>query len=889
MSYRRYVHRRQWDEERAREVETHLAEEIDANRARGMTPLEARRRAYIKFGNPAVIREEIWQMNSFVLIENLGRDLRYAIRQLLRSPGFAAIAVLTLALGIGVNTAVFSITNGLFFCSLHIHEENRVAQIGWEQKGNSWQPILSLPEYRELRDGTRNVFSAVIGERLSLTGVSAQGSKPERVLTSYVTGNYFQTLGVDPLLGRLFRPAEGVTPGADAVMVLSYVYWKEHFAGDPNIIGRKATVNGHPMTIIGVTPRDYHGLVTVLQTQIYLPLAMIVTVEQQPLATINKEDNRHMNLYGRLQPGVSRQQADATLAVLARRLAVEFPGSEKETELRTFPLYAGRLGDLDTQSTDLASGFFLGLAGLVLLLACVNVANLLLVRASVREREMVIRSALGAQRSRLIRQMMTESILLAVFGGAGGIGLGAWGSSMLSSVNLNTDLPVHFDFGFDWHVLVFSALIALLAGAVVGMVPAVRLARANLNLVLREGGRGVTAGSSRFRDALVMVQVGSALMLLIIAALFTRSLMESERASMGFNPAHVLLVTMDPSEIGYSGPQVRDFYRALLDRIRALPGVEAATIAGSAPMGLISNGVTTVSVSGYQPPPGQAAPGLAYNMIGSDYFRTLQVPLIEGRGFTDADQDSSPYVAIISKAMAKKYWPNRDPIGEHFSMSADPSHTMQVIGVANDVRYQGFSGPIDPYFYLPFLQHYSRSSLNTLEIRTAGDPSEFISEVGQSIHTMAPALPVFEVKTLHQALYSPNGLLLFQVAASLAWIMGTLGLILAIVGVYGVLSYVVSRRTAEIGVRMAMGAGRADILKIVYKQALWIVGIGLALGLAGAFAAAQLLGSMIVVSTTDSAAYLSVSAILAAIAMLACYIPARRAMLIEPVQALRAE
>jgi predicted permease len=889
MSLRRFLHRRHWDEERVREVEAHLAEEIDDNRARGMTPQEARRRAYIKFGNPTVIREEIWQMNSFVLIENLGRDLRYAIRQLLRSPGFATIAILTLGLGIGVNTAIFSITNGLFFSSLHIRDEGRVAEIGFEQKGDSWQPNLSMSEYRELRDGTLKVFSEVIGERIGLDGLNAQGSKPDRVLTSYVTGNYFHTLGVEPLLGRLFRPSEGVTPGSDPVMVVSYQYWKHYFAGNLNIIGRKVAVNNHPVTVIGVAPLNYRGLVTAPQAQVYLPAAMIVTVEDEPLATLNKEDNRNMHLFGRLQPGVSRQQADAALAVVARRLAAEHPGSEKDAALRTFPLYAGRLGDLDSQSIDMASSFFLGLAGLVLLLACVNVANLLLVRASVREREMVIRCALGAQRSRLIRQMMTESILLASLGGIAGIGLGAWGSSMLSSVNLHTDLPVHFDFGFDSHVFTFSVMIALLAGTVVGIVPAIRLARANLNLILREGGRGVAGGSSRFRDALVILQVGSALMLLIIAALFTRSLTESTHTNLGFNPANVLLLTMDPSEIGSKDAQTRDFYQEVLERIRSLPGVDSATIAGSTPMGLIGNGFDTVNVSGYHPPAGQAATSLSYNVIGPDYFRTLQISLVEGRAFTDVDKESGPYVGIISEAMAKKYWPNQNPIGKQFSMSSDPTHPMQVIGVVHDVRYQGFSGPIDSYFYVPFQQHYTGNSLNTLEIRTEGDPSGFISEVERSIHNMAPALPVFEVKTLHEALYSPNGLLIFQVAAGLAGIMGTLGLVLAVVGVYGVLSYVVSRRTAEIGVRMALGARRGDILKIVYRQGLWIVGIGLVLGLAGAFATAHLLGSMIVVSATDPATYLSVSAILAAIAMLACYIPARRAMHVEPMKALRAE
>ena len=890
MSLRRFLQRHDWDEERAREVEAHLAEEIDHNRARGLTPQEARRQAYIKFGNPTVVREEIRQMNSFVLIENLGRDLRYAARQLFRSRGFAAIAILTLALGIGVNTAIFSITNGLFFSSMHIRDEGRVVEMGFEQKGDSWQPNLSMPEYREVRDGTSNVFSAVIAERIYLDGLSAQGSKPDRVLSSYVTGNYFQMLGLEPFLGRLFRSSEGAIPGSDPVMVLSYEYWKEHFAGDPNIIGRQIAVNSYPVTVIGVAPRNFRGLVTAPQVQVYLPAAMIVSIDHEPLTTFNREDSRSKHLFGRLRPGVTRQQADAALAIVARRLAAEHPDSEKDAALRTFPLYAGRLGDLDSQSIYMTvSAFFLGLAGLVLLLACVNVANLLLVRASVREREMVIRSALGAQRSRLIRQMMTESLLLALLGGIAGVGLGAWGSSMLSSMNLNIDLPVHFDFGFDSHVVIFSVTIALLAGTVVGIVPAIRLASANLNLILREGGRGVAGGRSRFRDALVILQVGSALMLLIIAALFTRSLAESAHANLGFNSANVLLLTMDPSEIGYKDVQTRDFYQGLLEQVRALPGVDSATIAGSTPMGYVNSGFDTVTVSGDQPSAGQAAPSLNYNVIGPDYFRTMQISLDEGRGFTDVDKESSPYVGIVSAAMAKKYWPDQDPIGRQFSMSRDPTHPIQVIGVAHDVRYQGFSGPIDPYFYLPFQQHYATNSLNTLEIRTAGDPVEFISEVERSIHNIAPMLPVFEVKTLHESLYSPNGLLVFQVAAGLAGIMGTLGLILAVVGVYGVLSYVVSRRTAEIGIRMALGARRGDILRSVYRQGLWIVGIGLVFGLAGAFAIAHLLGSMIVVSATDPATYLSVSAILAAIAMLACYIPARRAMHVDPMKALRTE
>jgi len=617
-------------------------------------------------------------------------------------------------------------------------------------------------------------------------------------------------------------------------------------------------------------------------------LAMIVPIESTPLSEYNKPTNRNLRLYARLKPGVTKQQANATLEVVSRRLVAEQPVADKDIELASFPLWVGRNAGFDPQNAiGEVAWFFLGLAGMVLLLACVNVANLLLVRATVREREMVIRSALGAARSRLIRQMLTESILLAVCGGLAGIGLGLWGSHLLSSINLGTDLPLHFDFGFDWHVLAFSMVVAVAAGAVVGIVPALRLARANLNLVLREGGRGVAGGGHRFRDALVTVQVGSAMILLIIAGLFTRSLTQSEHAELGFNPSNVLTMMMDPGEIGYTDPRARDFYDQLLQRLRAEPGVKSATIAQIVPMGVVGNGGDAITVGGYQAPAGQSAAPVLYNLIATDYFSTLQIPMVQGRDFSAEDDESHPYAAIVSEAMVKKYWPRGDAIGRTFTMNSDPAHPLVVVGVARDARYQGFRQAMPPYFYIPFAQHYTGNSLETLEVRTEGDPGGMLPELERAINDMAPNLPVFDVKTLHQALYTPNGLLLFQIIATLAGVMGTLGLVLAIVGVYGVLSYVVSQRTSEIGVRMALGAGRGDILKIVYKQGMWIVGIGLAVGLAASFGIAHLLHSLIVVSPADPATYLGVSAMLAAIAMLACYIPARRAMYVEPMKALR--
>ena len=891
MSLRRYWRRRAWDEERSRELEAHLAHEIDDNVARGLSPQEARRQAYLKLGNPTAIREEIWKMNSLVSVEELGRDLRYAVRQLVHNPGFAAIAIVTLALGIGVNTAIFSMVNGMLFRSLHIESEAQVRVVGFRQKGGPYGAQMSVPEMRAIAEQTKGVFSAVFGSQYGLDGITMAGSQPDRLFTDYVTGNYFSALGVAPALGRFFKPGEGVTPGADPYLVLSYGYWKEHFGGDPGVIGRKVALDGTPVTIVGVAPKSYRGLNSILEVQAYVPLAMIVPIENTPVADFNNLTNLSMQVFGRLAPGLTPRKADAALAVVARDLSAAHPREERDAGMKTFSLEAGRLteGDLDQDNSfNVVSAIFLGLAGLVLLLACVNVANLLLVRATVREREMVIRSALGARRFRLIRQMLTESVLLALLGGVGGIALGLAGSRLLMSINLQTDLPIGFDFTFDWHVFVFSAVLAVAAGAVVGVVPAVRLARANLNLVLREGGRGIAGQGHKFRDALVMVQVGAALTLLVIAGLFLRSLRQSEHAELGFNPNNVLTMMMDPSEIGYNQRRSLEFYKEMLARVRNLPGVESATVAQSIPMGLIDNGSDTVTVEGYTTPPGQAPQPVGDNVIGTEYFRTLGIPLVEGRSFTDADDEKGAYVAIVSRAMAKKYWPHEDAIGRRFTMGYDPTHPMTVVGVVGDARYGTLAGATPAYFYVPDTQH-DWGTLMALEVRTESDPATMAPAVERAIHGMTPGLPLFEVTTLHQALYSPNGLLLYEVVAALAGVMGALGLVLAVVGVYGVLSYVVSQRTGEIGVRMALGAGRGDILRMVYRQGLWIVGIGLAVGLAASLGVAHLLRSMIVVSATDPETFVAVPAVLGAIALLACYLPARRAMHVEPMQALRME
>ncbi|MGD1156199.1 MAG: ABC transporter permease [Terriglobia bacterium] len=818
-------------------------------------------------------------------MRTLLQDLRYGLRVLAKNPGFTAVAVLTLALGIGANTAIFSVVNGVLLRPLPVKDPVQILVLALRQKNGPLLTYFSIADYRDLRNQTSEVFSGLFGYLYGMDGLTANG-KADRIMTNYVTGNFFAVLGIKPELGRLILPSEGEVPGADPVMVLSHAYWKEHLGGDPGIVGRKVLVDSHPVTIVGVAPEGFFGVSPVLRIQGYLPLGM-APQGGYPADIISNRAVRNLAVLGRLRPRVSLGQAQASLGVVAQRLAREYPETESDLSLQAFPELQARPNPDPDNTMLFLSGLFLALAALVLVLACVNVANISLVRATVRETEMAIRAALGAARGRLIRQLLTESVLLALAGGLAGIVLGGWASSALGSLNVQTNLPLRLDFGFDWRVFTYALGAALLTGLLVGMAPAVHASR-NLGAVLHEGGRGMVGRRQRLRSALVVVQVGGSLMLLIVAGLFARSLVAAQRTDLGFDPGHVLNLSMDPNEIGYNEAQSRAFYKTLLDRVRALPGVESASTAVTVPMGYIFNG-DTLTIDGYQTPAGQPAPFALYNTVSPDYFQTLRIAMVRGRAFTEADDHDTSYLAIVSQAMAARFWPNQDPVGRRFKMLGDPKHDLQVIGVAEDARYQGVTGPIDPFFYIPFAQHPTSNSLETLQVRTAGPPESGLPEVQRVIESLAPDLPVFDTRTMTQALNTLNGLLIFQLGAGLAAALGILGLVLAIVGVYGVVAYAVSQRTHEIGIRTALGAQQADILKMIFRQGFIIVGTGLIIGLAAAFAAARVVGNFIAVSPTDPATYLSVSTALTLVALLASYIPARRATKVDPMEALRYE
>ena len=819
-------------------------------------------------------------------METLLQDIRYGVRMLTRNPGFMIVAIITLALGIGANTAVFSMVDGILLRPLPVQDPAQITVLAYQQQKGSIHTQFSVAAYRDIRSQSSEVFSDVFAYQVDLDGLSVDG-KADRIVTSYVSGNFFSALGIRPEVGRFILPSEGETLGADPIMVLSYSYWKTRFGGDPAIVGRKVSVDGHPITIVGVAPRGFVGIFPFLSIQGYLPLGML-EMGGAPEDFMTNRQIRNLPVLGRLRPGTRLQEAQASLSVIGRRLSQQYPEVEKDLSLQVYPELRARPQPDPNNTLLVISGLFLSLTALVLLLACVNVANILLVRATVREREMAIRAALGAARFRLVRQLLTESVLLALLGGIGGIFLGYWGSSALASLNFQTDLPVHLDFGFDWRVFGYATAAAMLTGIIVGLLPAIRASRGNLAAILHEGGRGVVGGKNRLRTGLVVAQVAGSLVLLIIAGLFARSLGKAQNTNLGFDPDHVLNLTMDPLEIGFNQQQTRDFYKSVLTRVGSLPGVVSASTATATPMGYYNNN-DTLTIEGYQPPAGQPLPSATYNIISIDYFRTMQIPILRGRAFTDADGENAQYVAILSESMAKKFWPDADSIGRQFQMNTDAKHSMVVVGVVKDVRYQGVTGVVAPVFYAPFVQHQPGNSLQFLQVRTGAAPETMIPEIERAIQSLAPQLPVFDVETMRQALYTLNGLLVYRVGAGLAAVLGVLGLILAIVGVYGVVSYAASQKTHEIGVRMALGAQPADILKMIFSQGLFIVAIGLAVGIATALAAAQVVGKFLTVSAMDPVTYVAVSAILTAVALAACYIPARRAMRVDPMVALRYE
>ncbi|MFZ0086741.1 MAG: ABC transporter permease [Candidatus Acidiferrales bacterium] len=816
----------------------------------------------------------------------LWQDVRYALRMLMKSPMLTAIVVLTLALGIGANSAIFGIVNGFFLRPLPVKSPEQLTMLAGRLEGDTLGIFtLSYPQVVDFRKQA-NVFSDIFGSQIDIGGLS-YGGKANQFVFCYVTGNYFSGLGVQPALGRLFLPSEGEAGRRDPYVVLGYSYWQKTFGGDPSVVGKQVLIDGQEATIIGVTAKGFQGADFGMDMEGYVPLNMMTASDAAKF--FGDRRARTLNVLARLRPGVSLVQAQSVVNVVASRLEETYPATDKGVTIRVIPERLSRPEPLANNVVPLVAGIFLALAALVLLLACMNVANILLVRGTMRQREMAIRAALGAGRGRLMRQLLTESMVLALLGGAGGMLLGEWSNGVISALMPDLKLPVQLNFAFDWRVFAYALGAALLTGLVVGVWPAWRAGRADLNSVLHGAGRSDTAGVSRhrLRSVLVVAQVAGSLVLLIVAGLFVRSLLRVQQTYMGFDPDHVLNVVLDPKEVGYDEVRAKTFYHDLEAKVETVPGVQNVSLAYCVPMGTV-NDATNIYIEGQPLAPGKQPPVEAYNRVDEHYFDTMRVPLLRGRAFREDDNEKAPLVAIVNQTMAQEYWPNQDPLGKRFSLKSATGPFIEIVGVAKDGKYLYMGWQHERYFYVPMAQNFT--SYRTLQIRSAVPPESLITEVQNTVREVDPNVPIIVVQTMKESLAGPNGSWVFKIGAILALAMGILGLTLAVVGVYGVVSFAASQRTHEIGIRMALGADRRDILRLVLRQGLRLVIGGVLAGMLVAWLLTRSMATLLIgVSPTDALTFVTATLLLAGIGLWACYAPARRAMRLDPMVALRYE
>ncbi len=810
---------------------------------------------------------------------NLWQDFRYGVRRLRKSPSFTGIAILSLALGIGANTAIFSLVDTVLLRPLPAAQPEQLTEVYGTLRNGAEYTIQSYLNYKDYRD-RNDVFTGLLAYRFAPMSLSHDGNS-ERVWGYLVSGNYFDVLGVRPIVGRAFLPEEDQTPDAHAVAVMSYNCWQKRFASDPTIVGRSVTLNGHNFTVVGVAPKGFHGTEVAYAPEMFVPMMMAHQIEPGS-GWLNARTDDNLFAVGRLKPGVSVAQAESALQAITLQLAKEHP---QDNEGRGVRLLAPGLFIPDIRNSVIGfAGVLMGVVGLVLLLACVNLANLLLARATERRKEIAIRLALGASRARLVRQLLTESVVLSLAGGAGGLLLAAWINDLVAATRLPTDIALIFDVRIDWRVLGFTLGLSLMTGVVFGLLPALQSSKPDVIPALKDEASLAGFRRSRLRNALVVVQVALSLVLLVCAGLIVRGLQSAQRMHPGFNPDNAVALSFDVGLQGYEEQRGRDFQRQVLARAQTVPGVRSAALVYNLPLSLNYNN-TTIYVAGQAPASSSQLPLAIPNYISPNYFHTMEIAL-RGRDFTPQDKETESRVAIVNETFARRFFPGQEALGKRFNYNGPESPYWEVIGVAADGKYESLGENPKPAFYRPLLRDYNTSS--TLVARAGGDPQTIIAALRREVQGLDASLPLYDVKTLTQHMNVP--LFPARMAAIALGSFGVLALLLAAIGIYGVMSYVVAGRTREIGVRMALGAQPRDVLRLIVGQGMTLAFIGLGVGLALALAAARMLTSLLYgVSPNDPLTFAGVVLLLAAVAALACYVPARRATKVDPMIALRYE
>ncbi len=806
------------------------------------------------------------------------QDLRYGVRMLLTHPGFTAVAVVTLALGIGANTAIFTLLDKVLIRPLPVEQPERLVTFVSDPGGTPG--IFSYPSYTEFRD--RNDVLAGLIAYLQRPLSLSDGSQTQRVVGQIVSGNYFSVLGVQPGLGRFFLDEEDRTPGTHPVVVISHGLWRSRFGADPAAIGRTVSINGYSHTVVGVAPSEFTGTTRGTVTDVYVPAMMQPQLQRVNSGMLANPNYGWLSLIGRLKPGVTREQAQAALSILGDEPGKAPPAAkDKGNSKNRLLLMDGSRGHTDrVEDLSLPLKLMMGVVGFVLLIACANVANLLLARASTRSKEIAVRLSVGASRSRIVRQLLTESAILAALGGAAGLLVAHWFTGLLVGLQQQASfVPRSFDGSLDGRVLGFTLAVSLLTGIVFSLAPALRASTPDFAATLKRDAPGLRGGWRRLslRNLLVVAQVALSLVVLFGAGLCVKSLRALQAIDPGFEPAKVVTASFDLGQNGYSDTRGLQFMSDLSARVAVLPGVEAVSFVNI----VAFSGMFWVSgatIEGYEPQPGERL-AFDFNAISPNYFRTLGTPLVSGREFTDQDKADTPKVIIVNEVTARRYWPGQEAVGKRTSRG-------EVVGVVRNTRERGVTEDPRPLIYLPLLQSYAGEL--TLQARTATNPQTLLAAVRREVQSLDATLPLYNLLTLAEqkdgSLYSE------RLAASLLTLFAVLALLVSGIGIYGMLSYGVTERTREMGIRLAHGAQPRDLLKLVVGQGMRLTLIGLVIGVCASFALTRLISRFLVgVSETDPLTFVAIPLILASVALLACWIPARRATRMDPLAALRYE
>ncbi len=879
------------DRELDDEIRSHLAMEVEENLENGMEPDEARHAANRAFGHVGLAKDDSRSAWVFRWIDDLAKDIRFGIRMLLKNRGFSAIAVISLALGFGLNTTIFTVVNAVLLNPLPVRDVSRLVQLDTIDtktrvtQANAAKLGMSFPNFQDYRR-QNEVFTdlaAWSGFPITWSG----GAEPKQVQAYMVSANYFDVLGLNPAAGRFFLPDEDTKPNSNTVAVISYALWTNKFGSDPGAVGRTMILNATPYTVIGVAPRGFKGTISLASTE---RVWITTSMKDQVLAGFFAEffnDRRFltMTLFGRLKPGISMPQAEASLKTIASRLESEYPKDNAGRSVALSSLAEAAVGVNNHEQFTLAGAMMLGAVGLVLLIACANLANLLLAQAARREKEMTVRAALGAGRGRLLRQLLTESTLLSLAGATVGLVIAYWGRGILWSYRPSFIAQNDVDLALDSRVLLFTLGIALLTGALFGAVPAIKASAPDLADALKAGGRGNSVGwrANPVRSLLVVFETALALVALIGAGLFIRSQQNAQRIDPGFESEKLFMMAFDLGALHYTEGQAQQFYRAAAERAAIAPGVQSATIASNFPVG--GGLARTIFPEGQDEASGYRGTLTELDSITPTYFETLRIPVLRGRTFTDTDRKETLPVAVANEAMAKHFWPNEDALGKRFHFFGEPK-LREIVGIVKNTVVNQIGEEPQPVAYLPITQDYSPFA--TLQVRTTGKPETAISTVRGAIQSLDSNLAITNVQTIHEIM--DQGLWAPRMAAALLTLFGALALVLAAVGVYGVLSYSVNQQRHEIGIRRALGAQGGDVLRLIAGQGLRLAVAGLVLGLLLAFGFTRVLASLLFgVSVTDPWTFLSVTGMLLLVAMIACYVPARRATSVDPLVALRYE